>query len=96
MVFVAAMNGLGLPGVRLEACPATTCGIAGTHMRVTVDGAEEHEPDAPGHDHGQGHVHGHDHAHGQEHPHPHAHDHDHGACTPSSPRDARPHCRSHR
>ena len=76
--FVAAMNGLGLPGVRLEACPATTCGIAGTHMRVTVDGAEEHEPDAPGHDHGQGHVHGHDHAHGQEHPHPHAHDHDHG------------------
>ena len=39
--FVAAMNGLGLPGVRLEACPATTCGIAGTHMRVTVDGAEE-------------------------------------------------------
>ena len=76
--FVAAMNGLGLPDVRLEACTATTCGIAGTHMRVTVDGAEEHEPDAPGHDHGQGHVHGHDHAHGQEHPHPHAHDHDHG------------------
>ena len=76
--FVAAMNGLGLPGVRVVACPATTCGIAGTHMRVTVDGAEEHEPDAPGHDHGQGHVHGHDHAHGQEHPHPHAHDHDHG------------------
>ena len=63
---------------KVQACPATTCGIAGTHMRVTVGGAEEHEPDAPGHDHGQGHVHGHDHAHGQEHPHPHAHDHDHG------------------
>ncbi len=27
------MNGLGLPGVHLEAVPGTTCGIAGTHMR---------------------------------------------------------------
>ena len=36
--FLDTMNGLGLPGVRLEAQPASTCGIAGNHMAVTVDG----------------------------------------------------------
>lgn len=46
--FLDTMNGLGLPGVHLEAVPGTTCGIAGTHMRVTVHGEEEHEP-AAGH-----------------------------------------------
>ena len=38
--FLDTMNGLGLPGVRLEAQPASTCGIAGNHMAVTVDGQE--------------------------------------------------------
>ena len=42
--FLDTMNSLGLPGVRLEAQGASTCGIAGTHMAVTVDGQEEVEP----------------------------------------------------
>ena len=60
--FLDTMNSLGLPGVRLEAKQAATCGIAGTHMAVTVHGEEEHEPD---HDH----HHGHEHEHGHEHDH---------------------------
>ena len=51
--FLDTMNGLGLPGVHLEAQKAATCGIAGTHMAVTVHGEEEHEP-------GHGHHHGHE------------------------------------
>ena len=70
--FLDTMNGLGLPGVHLEAVPGITCGIAGTHMRVTVHGEEEHEPAAG---HGHGHAHGHDHAHPHEHAHAHAHHH---------------------
>ena len=41
--FLDTMNGLGLPGVRIEAHPGKTCGIAGTHMAVTVYGEEERE-----------------------------------------------------
>ena len=36
--FLDTMNSLGLPGVRVEAQKTSTCGIAGTHMAVTVDG----------------------------------------------------------
>ena len=85
--FLDTMNGLGLPGVRLEAQPASTCGIAGTHMAVTVDGQEETEPAAPeaaGQDHlhhGEKHHH-HDHEHTHDHDHEHHeydhHEHDHG------------------
>ena len=83
--FLDTMNGLGLPGVRLEARTASTCGIAGTHMAVTVHGQEETEPAAPEgaaqdhlHAHEEGHEHhGHEHGHPQEHHHEHAHDHDH-------------------
>ncbi len=42
--FLRVMNGLNLPGVRVEARAASTCGIAGTHMEVTVHGEAEHEP----------------------------------------------------
>ncbi|MBQ8074217.1 MAG: DUF111 family protein, partial [Clostridia bacterium] len=38
--FVDQMNGLGLPGVRVEAEPAEKCGVTGTHMKVTVHGEE--------------------------------------------------------
>ena len=38
--FLDRMNGLGLPGVRVEAEPAVSCGITGTHMKVTVDGED--------------------------------------------------------
>ena len=41
--FVARMNALGLPGVRLERRAAEKCGITGTHIAVTVDGEEELE-----------------------------------------------------
>ena len=79
--FLRTMNSLGLPGVRVEARAAATCGIAGTHMAVTVHGEEETEGSIPAeagrdslhsHDHDHPHEHGHDH-HGHDH-----HDHDHG------------------
>ncbi len=61
--FVEKMNGLGLPGVKVVPCRKTTCGIAGTHMEVTVHGEEEREPDTPhGHEHLHAHEHGHHHA----------------------------------
>ena len=87
--FLEKMNGLGLPGVRVEAQGAASCGIAGTHMAVTVDGQEEGEPPAPegrqahgpgevcGRLHTHGHDHGHSHAHEHEHVHGHEHDHEH-------------------
>ena len=68
--FLKRMNGLGLPGVSITPREAVTCGISGTHMEVTVYGAEEHEP---GDDHAglHGDHHGHDHAglHGDHHGH---------------------------
>ena len=84
--FLDTMNGLGLPGVRVEARKASTCGIAGTRMAVTVDGREETEPALPAavphvHTHGEehhGHEHDHDHDHGHDHYHGHGHDHAHG------------------
>lgn len=58
--FLQTMNSLGLPGVKLEAKEAVSCGITGTYMKVTVHGQEE------GKDHG--HHHGHtEHAHGHHH-----------------------------
>ena len=38
--FVDKMNALGLPGVAVQPRAASTCGIAGTHMAVTVHGEE--------------------------------------------------------
>ena len=82
--FLEKMNGLGLPGVRVAAEPAVTCGIAGTHMSVTVHGQEEgehdhHHHDHDHHDHGDHHHdhHEHDHGHGHTVPHLHVHDHIH-------------------
>ena len=43
--FLDVMNGLGLPEVSVKAVPGSTCGIAGTHMQVTVNGQEECEPE---------------------------------------------------
>ena len=42
--FLHTMNHLGLSDVRVEAEAGTTCGIAGTHMKVTVHGEEELAP----------------------------------------------------
>ena len=71
--FLNTMNGLGLPGVHVEAQKGVTCGIAGTHMAVTVHGEEEKEPAADHHDHDH---HDHDHHDHDHHDHDH-HDHDH-------------------
>ena len=49
--FVAELNALGLPGVQYTAEPSTKCGIRGTHLRVTVHGAEEGEHDHHDHHH---------------------------------------------
>lgn len=72
--FLNTMNGLGLPGVHLEAVRGASGGISGTHMKVTVHGQEELEHD---HDHHHDHEHPHDHDHDHHHDHEHHHDHDH-------------------
>ena len=74
--FLDAMNALGLPGVRVEAQAAATCGIAGTHMTVAVHGQEETEGSVPA-EAPHPHVHSHGEAHGHDHDYPHRHDHDH-------------------
>ena len=74
--FLEKMNGLGLPGVRVAAEAASTCGIAGTHMAVTVHGQEEGDHDDHHHDHDHHHNH-HEHDHGHEHTVPHLHVRDH-------------------
>ena len=56
--FLGKMNGLGLPGVKVEAEPAVKCGITGTHMNVTVFGEEEESEDVR--DHGHAHTHSHE------------------------------------
>lgn len=66
--FVERLNSLGIPGVKYIRETAEKCGITGTHMRVTVDGAEEHE-----HTHHHEHHHEYHHDHGHEHHHEHHH-----------------------
>ena len=88
--FVEKMNSLGIPGVKVERETAQTCGITGTHMKVTVNGEEETAEDVSfggehhHHDHEHEHVHEHHHDHehhhhedGHEHPHDHEHEHHH-------------------
>ena len=78
--FIDKMNALGLPGVTVAAEPAVKCGITGTHMKVTVNGAEEESEDVHDghhHDHHHDHDHGHEHHHDHDHEHHHDHDHDH-------------------
>jgi len=76
--FIDKMNALGLPGVTVAAEPAVKCGITGTHMKVTVNGAEEESEDVhDGHHHDHHHDHDHDHEHHHDHDHDHHHDHEH-------------------
>ncbi|MBR1423279.1 MAG: nickel pincer cofactor biosynthesis protein LarC [Ruminococcus sp.] len=63
--FVERLNSLGIPKVRYIRESAQKCGITGTHMKVTVDGEEEHE-----HTHHREH---HEHHHEYEHHHGHHH-----------------------
>ena len=51
--FTARLNALGIPGVLFKREAAVKCGVTGTHMSVTVHGAEEdaHDHHGPGHSH---------------------------------------------
>ncbi|WP_326975032.1 nickel pincer cofactor biosynthesis protein LarC [Caproicibacter sp. BJN0012] len=79
--FLDRMNGLGIPGVRVECVPAVKCGIAGSHIKVSVNGEEETVQDVPinvgtegsteeEHEH---HGHEHEHERGEGHTHVHHH-----------------------
>lgn len=59
--FLAELNGLGIPGVKVWTEPVEKCGIMGSHIHVFVHGAEE------------GHDHAHEHSHACEHDHHHHH-----------------------
>lgn len=56
------LNAFGIPGVVFSKERVLKCGIAGTHISVSVDGAEEHE---------DMHAHGHAHTHDEHHAHHH-------------------------
>ena len=58
---VRAFNGFGIPGVAFARTRVEKCGLAATHLSVTVHGREEH-------DHAHDHEH-HDHAHHAHHAH---------------------------
>lgn len=63
--FVRELNDLDIPGVVFKKEKSVKCGITGTHMTVTVNGAEEescghghcHDGSEHGHIHGSGHHH---------------------------------------
>lgn len=80
--FIKKLNSLGIPGVVMSAEPAESCGLAGTHFRVVVNGEEERSEDVHmhehDHEHGHGHCHDHSHEHSREHGHEHHHGHEHG------------------
>jgi len=71
--FIEKMNGLGLEGLEVSAEASTKCGIVGTHMTVTVHGAEEESVDVGdgecGHVDGDGQEHTHEHTHEDGHHH---------------------------
>ncbi|NLW78405.1 MAG: nickel pincer cofactor biosynthesis protein LarC [Ruminococcaceae bacterium] len=76
--FIAQMNAWKLPDVHITRETAVKCGITGTHVSVTVAGAEETSQDVHSHEHA-GHDHT-DHHHACAHGHnatPHMHDHHH-------------------
>ena len=72
--FLQELNALGIPGVVTTAVRTEKCGICGTQLSVTVNGAEEESEDVPlAHTHACSHVHEHDHEHEHVHEHPHSH-----------------------
>jgi len=56
--FIEEFNGLGMPGIVMEAEPSVKCGVEGTHVHIKVNGVEE---DEHLHDHHHDHDHGHSH-----------------------------------
>ncbi len=70
--FLAEINSLKIPGVKIEMEPAVKCGIAGTHITVSVEGKQENEA-LSGHSHEDDHIHPHE----REHNNPYYHEHNH-------------------
>ncbi len=60
--FIEEMNALNIPQVSFELEKKKSCGVVGSHIKVLVEGAEEHE-----------HCHNHSHHHHAEHHHAHHH-----------------------
>ncbi len=62
-MFIERLNALAIPGVQVRRESAIRCGIAGTHIEVTVHGMEEseemHEHSHDHHDHDNEHTHHH-------------------------------------
>jgi len=54
--FIERLNKCGIPGAVIEAENSVKCGISGTHIRVFLDGTEEHN-----HHHEHSHHHHHEH-----------------------------------
>ena len=83
--FLHTMNHL-FPGLTVAAESVRRQGIAGTHMRVVIDGQEEGHGGlvhAIGQEHShEAHDHTHEHDHHHEHTHDHAHGHEHHHHTP--------------
>ena len=79
--FIDEFNGLGLPGIVMEAEPSVKCGVEGTRVHIKVHGVEEDE-----HMHDHHHEHHEHHAHHTHEDHAHAHTHTH---------DGTPHTHSH-
>ncbi len=59
--FLAELNSLGIPGVKVKKELSTKCGITGTRVIVTVNGEEEEASDFHGHEHHHDHNHNHEH-----------------------------------
>ena len=76
--FVSRFNSLGIAGVEMRAEQDEKQGVRGTHVRVLVNGEEEHEPGEHEHSHTHEHGHTHEHCHTHEHDHAHEHEHTHG------------------
>ncbi|MCR5781980.1 MAG: nickel pincer cofactor biosynthesis protein LarC [Clostridia bacterium] len=72
--FFEKINSLGLPGIKSSPMRVLKCGIAATHVHVTVNGHTEGGEHKHGHDHEHAHEH---HRHHHEHEHHHEHDHSH-------------------
>lgn len=61
--FIEEFNGLGLPGIVMEAGPSVKQGVRGTRVHIKVNGAEEDEHLHDGHHHHEAHGHSHDGSH---------------------------------
>ena len=69
---LSELNALGIPGVVYRAEPSEKCGIRGTHMTVTVNGAEEDHPHGNSHDGHGDHPHAEEGQSGEHHHHHHS------------------------